>query len=105
MARGKTKPKRTGQHTFSSIEEILAGTSSRPPTFTQREAKYNEEEESKRGFRQESEEESDNETEQKQKHKGIQERLALIRQEREEAAKKREEEKAVKEQRKAEARK
>ncbi|OMP07255.1 Casein kinase substrate, phosphoprotein PP28 [Corchorus olitorius] len=72
MARGKTKPKRTGQRTFSSVEEILAGTSSRPSTFTQREAKYNEDEESKRGFRQESEEESDDETEKEQKQKGIQ---------------------------------
>ncbi|OMO66002.1 Casein kinase substrate, phosphoprotein PP28 [Corchorus olitorius] len=46
---------------------VLAG------SLKEREAKYKEEEEFKRGFRQESEEESDNETEQiKQKHKGIQ---------------------------------
>ncbi|OMO65246.1 Casein kinase substrate, phosphoprotein PP28 [Corchorus olitorius] len=53
MARGKSKPKRTGQRTFSTMEEI--------------QAKYKEEEESEEY----EDEYSDDETEQKQKRKGV----------------------------------
>ncbi|XP_044461825.1 28 kDa heat- and acid-stable phosphoprotein-like isoform X2 [Mangifera indica] len=43
MGRGKFKGKPTGQRMFSSPEDILAGNSSRPPTFKQEEAEYDEE--------------------------------------------------------------
>ncbi|KAL3617069.1 hypothetical protein CASFOL_039463 [Castilleja foliolosa] len=160
MGRGKFKGKPTGRRQFSTPEEILAGTSSRPRTFKKEIADVEEEEISDV----ESEEEVDDESE---KVKGTQgviqidnpnlvkqknmkardvdlekttelsrrereeiekqraherymrlqeqgktdqakkdlERLALIRQQRADAAKKREEEKAAKEQKKTEARK
>ncbi|XP_039033542.1 28 kDa heat- and acid-stable phosphoprotein-like [Hibiscus syriacus] len=165
MGRGKFKAKPTGQRHFSTPEQMLAGTSTRPRTFKRQEAEYKAEEESDDESEQESGEESDDETE--QKRKGTQgvieinnpnlvkpknlkakdldagkttelsrrereelekqraherymrlqeqgkteqsrkdlERLALIRQQREEAARKREEEKASREQKKVEARK
>ncbi|KQK05387.1 28 kDa heat- and acid-stable phosphoprotein [Brachypodium distachyon] len=162
MAKGKFKGKPTGQRTFSSEEELAAGTSAeRPNTFKKKQV---EKEVYER--REESIEEDDEDVE-KTKHKGtaglieidnpnlvkpknikakdvdvdrtsdlsrrereelekqrsrahymrLQEegkteqarkdldRLTLIKQQREEAAKKREEEKAAKEARKAEARK
>ncbi|KAL3643478.1 hypothetical protein CASFOL_014293 [Castilleja foliolosa] len=159
MGRGKFKGKPTGRRHFSTPEEMLAGTSSRPRTFRKEVADVEDEISDV-----ESEEEVDDESE---KVKGTQgviqidnpnlakpknmkardvdlekttelsrrereeiekqraherymklqeqgktdqskkdlERLALIRQERAEAAKKREEEKAAKEQKKTEARK
>ncbi|KAE8720323.1 28 kDa heat- and acid-stable phosphoprotein [Hibiscus syriacus] len=66
MGRGKFKAKPTGQRHFSTPEQMLAGTSTRPRTFKRQEAEYKEEEESEES-RQESEEESDDETEQKRK--------------------------------------
>jgi hypothetical protein len=161
MGRGKFKGKPTGRRQFSTPEEMLAGTSSRPRTFKQAEAKEEEEEEiSEEESGEESEEESEKrkgtqgvieienpnlvkpktlkardvdvekttelsrrEREEIEKQKSherymrLQEqgkteqarkdldRLALIRQQRAEAAKKREEEKAAKEQKKTEARK
>ncbi|KAA8515195.1 hypothetical protein F0562_018374 [Nyssa sinensis] len=160
MGRGKFKGKPTGRRQFSTPEEMLAGTSSRPRTFKQEAAKLEEEEQSG----EESAEEAEEETEKRKGTQGIIEienpnlvkpktlkardidiekttelsrrereeiekqkaherymrlqeqgkteqarkdldRLALIRQQRAEAAKKREEEKAAKEQKKAEARK
>ncbi|WRX26231.1 Casein kinase substrate [Theobroma cacao] len=65
MGRGKFKAKPTGQRHFSTPEELLAGTSSRPRTFKRQEAEYKEEEEEESG--QESGEESDDETDQKRK--------------------------------------
>ncbi|KAI6705253.1 uncharacterized protein LOC115680553 [Syzygium oleosum] len=161
MGRGKFKGKPTGRRQFSTPDELIAGTSSRPRTFKQEEAERVESEE-------ESEEESGEESgEETEKRKGTEsviqienpnlvkaknlkakdadaskttelsrrereeiekqraherymrlqeqgkteqarkdlERLALIRQQRAEAAKKREEEKAAKELKKADARK
>ncbi|KAI8567840.1 hypothetical protein RHMOL_Rhmol02G0153000 [Rhododendron molle] len=173
MGRGKFKGKPTGRRQFSTPEEMLAGTSARPRTFKQAEAKEEEEEErSEEESGEESEEESESKSAclyfcQFKKRKGTQgvieienpnlvrpktlkardvdiekttelsrrereeiekqkaherymrmqeqgkteqarkdlDRLALIRQQRAEAAKKREEEKAAKEQKKVEARK
>ncbi|KAL2524232.1 Casein kinase substrate [Abeliophyllum distichum] len=130
MGRGKFKGKPTGRRQFSTPEQMMAGTSaSRPRTFRQEEAEVEEDERSE----EESEEESDEESEKKKGTQGIiqvenpnlgkaknlkardvdmekttelsRHRLALIRQERAEAAKKREEEKAAREQKKLEARK
>ncbi|XWS19662.1 hypothetical protein CRYUN_Cryun31cG0034700 [Craigia yunnanensis] len=67
MGRGKFKGKPTGQRHFSTPEEMLAGTSTRPRTFKRQEAEYKEEEESEEESGQESGEESDDETEQKRK--------------------------------------
>ncbi|ONI10580.1 hypothetical protein PRUPE_4G054900 [Prunus persica] len=165
MGRGKFKGKPTGQRQFSTPEDLLAGTSTRPRTFSKKEAEYDEVEEE---IVEISEEESGDESEgQDEKKKGIQgiieienpnlvkpktlkvkdidigkttelsrrereeiekqrarerhmrlqeqgkteearkdlERLALIREQRAEAAKKREEERAAKEQKKVAARK
>ncbi|KAM1123534.1 hypothetical protein ACFX13_004994 [Malus domestica] len=165
MGRGKYKSKPTGHRQFSTPEDLLAGTSSRPRTFSKREAERDEVEVD---FVASSEEESGDESEgHEEKKKGIQgiieienpnlvkpktvkardvdmgrttelsrrereelekqrarerymrlqeqgkteqarkdlERLALIREQRAEAAEKREEEKAAKEQKKVEARK
>jgi hypothetical protein len=163
MGRGKFKGKPTGRRQFSTPEEMLAGTSARPRTFKQAEAKEEEEEEEERS-EEESGEESEEESEKRKGTQGVIEienpnlvkpknlkardvdvekttelsrrereeiekqksherymrlqeqgkteqarkdldRLALIRQQRAEAAKKREEEKAAKEQKKTEARK
>ncbi|CAI9087354.1 OLC1v1021411C4 [Oldenlandia corymbosa var. corymbosa] len=160
MGRGKFKGKPTGRRQFSTPEEMLAGTSSRPRTFKKEEAEVEEDERSE----EESEEESEDELEKSKGTEGVikienpnlvkpknvkaknvdlekttelsrrereeiekqraherymklqeegkteqarkdLERLALIRQQRAEAAKKREEEKAAKEQKKLEARK
>ncbi|AES63931.1 putative casein kinase substrate, phosphoprotein PP28 [Medicago truncatula] len=159
MGRGKFKSKPTGRRQFSTQEDILAGTTSRPRTFRQKEAENEEEPEEVSGD--ESGEESDQETKKKKGTQGIieienpnlvkpknlkardvnvekttelsrrereeiekqraherymrlqeqgktdqskkdLERLALIRQQRAEAARKRNEEKAAKEQKKAE---
>ncbi|XP_057487832.1 uncharacterized protein LOC130795362 [Actinidia eriantha] len=160
MGRGKFKGKPTGRRQFSTPEEMVAGTSSRPRTFKQVEAEEVEEERSEEESEGESEEESEKkkgaqgviqienpnlvkpksmkardvdiekttelsrrEREEIEKQKAHErymrlqeqgkteqarkdlERLALIRQQRVEAAKKREEEKAAKEQKKAETRK
>uniref|UniRef100_A0A5B6ZIJ0 Putative heat-and acid-stable phosphoprotein n=1 Tax=Davidia involucrata TaxID=16924 RepID=A0A5B6ZIJ0_DAVIN len=160
MGRGKFKGKPTGRRQFSTPEEMLAGTSSRPRTFKQEEAKLEEEEQSGEESAEESEEETEKpkgtqgiieienpnlvkpktlkardvdiekttelsrrEREEIEKQKAherymrLQEqgkteqarkdldRLALIRQQRAEAAKKRDEEKAAKEQKKVETRK
>ncbi|KAG8482196.1 hypothetical protein CXB51_026804 [Gossypium anomalum] len=67
MGRGKFKAKPTGQRHFSTPEEMIAGTSSRPRTFKRQEAAYKEEEESEEESGQESGEESEDETEQKRK--------------------------------------
>ncbi|RYR18520.1 hypothetical protein Ahy_B03g063150 [Arachis hypogaea] len=99
MGRGKFKSKPTGRRQFSTPEDMAAGTSSRPKTFRQKEAEHEEESE------QESEEVSENESGEESEGETKVKRLALIRQQRAEAAKKREEEKAAKEQKKAEARK
>ncbi|KAL5096780.1 hypothetical protein RYX36_001107 [Vicia faba] len=95
MGRGKFKSKPTGRRQFSTQEDLLAGTTTRPRTFRQKEAEHEEEPEEVSGD--ESGEQSDEETRVK--------RLAHIRQQRAEAAKKRNEEKAAKEQKKAEVRK
>ncbi|XP_077212427.1 uncharacterized protein LOC143847477 isoform X3 [Tasmannia lanceolata] len=63
MGRGKFKGKPTGRRQFSTPEEMLAGTSTRPRTFRQEEAEAEAEEEVESG------EESEEETEKK---KGIQ---------------------------------
>ncbi|XP_062161504.1 uncharacterized protein LOC133868590 isoform X2 [Alnus glutinosa] len=58
MGRGKFKNKPTGKRQFSTPEEMLAGTSSRPRTFRKQEAEYEEEvseEESEEGSEEESE--------------------------------------------------
>ncbi|GLU22930.1 hypothetical protein SLE2022_389660 [Rubroshorea leprosula] len=69
MGRGKFKGKPTGQRRFSTPEEMIAGTSSRPRTFKREEAQY-EEEESEEESGQESGEESDDD--QAEKRKGTQ---------------------------------
>ncbi|MFS8023127.1 putative 28kDa heat-and acid-stable phosphoprotein [Helianthus anomalus] len=159
MGRGKFKGKPTGRRQFSTPEEMLAGTSSRPRTFKKEEAEV-EEDRSEEESEESSEEESDRkkgtqgvieienpnmarpktlkardvdmekttelsrrereEIEKQRAHERYMklqeqgkteqarkdlERLALIRQQRADAAKKREEEKAAKDQKKAEARK
>nr|CAB3464721.1 unnamed protein product [Digitaria exilis] len=109
MAKGKFKHKPTGQRTFSTPEEIEAGTSAgRPRTFK----KIGKTPETSRREREELEKQQSHERYMKlqeqgktEKAKKDLERLTLIRQQRAEAAKKREEEKAAKEERKAEARK
>ncbi|XP_057797549.1 uncharacterized protein LOC131013473 isoform X2 [Salvia miltiorrhiza] len=160
MGRGKFKGKPTGHRQFSTPEEMLAGTSSRPRTFKKEVAEDVEDEISDEESEEESEDESEKvkgpqgiiqtenpnlskpknlkardldlekttelsrrereEIEKQRAHERymrLQEqgkteqarkdldRLALIRQERAEAAKKREEEKAAKEQKKLEIRK
>ncbi|XP_022720426.1 28 kDa heat- and acid-stable phosphoprotein-like [Durio zibethinus] len=67
MGRGKFKAKPTGQRHFSTPEEMLAGTSTRPRTFKRQEAEYKEELEPDEESGQESGEESDDGTEQKRK--------------------------------------
>ncbi|XP_058095757.1 uncharacterized protein LOC131241106 isoform X2 [Magnolia sinica] len=67
MGRGKFKGKPTGRRNFSTPEEMLAGTSTRPRTFKQEEAKDKEEEE----YEEESEEESEEETEKKKGTQGV----------------------------------
>ncbi|OAY26261.1 28 kDa heat- and acid-stable phosphoprotein [Manihot esculenta] len=66
MGRGKFKGKPTGQRHFSTPEEMLAGTSSRPRTFKKQEAEY-EDEQPEEVSGEESEEESDDEPDQKRK--------------------------------------
>ncbi|XVF87407.1 hypothetical protein PTKIN_Ptkin18bG0117900 [Pterospermum kingtungense] len=70
MGRGKFKAKPTGQRHFSTPEEMLAGTSTRPRTFKRQEAEY-EEEESEEESGQESGEESDDETEKRKGTQGV----------------------------------
>lgn len=61
MGRGKFKNKPTGKRQFSTPEEMLAGTSSRPRTFRQQEVEYKEEE-PEEGSGEESEEGSEEES-------------------------------------------
>ncbi|XP_004485852.1 uncharacterized protein [Cicer arietinum] len=68
MGRGKFKSKPTGRRHFSTHEDILAGTSSRPRSFRQKEAE-NEAEEPKEESGDESGEEADEDT---RKNKGTQ---------------------------------
>uniref|UniRef100_A0A175YM61 Casein kinase substrate phosphoprotein PP28 domain-containing protein n=1 Tax=Daucus carota subsp. sativus TaxID=79200 RepID=A0A175YM61_DAUCS len=65
MGRGKFKGKPTGRRQFSTPEEMIAGTSSRPKTFRQEEAEDIEDEK----LEEESEEESDD-SEGEEKKKG-----------------------------------
>ncbi|XP_038981475.1 28 kDa heat- and acid-stable phosphoprotein-like isoform X4 [Phoenix dactylifera] len=65
MGKGKFKGKPTGRRNFSTLEEMIAGTSSRPRRFKQVEVEHKEGEE----IEEESEEDSEEETE---RRKGIQ---------------------------------
>ncbi|XP_059670199.1 uncharacterized protein LOC132315803 [Cornus florida] len=67
MGRGKFKGKPTGRRQFSTPEEMLAGTSTRPRTFKREEAEVEEEENSE----EESEEESQDENEKRKGTQGI----------------------------------
>ncbi|XP_061351579.1 uncharacterized protein LOC133296582 [Gastrolobium bilobum] len=58
MGRGKYKSKPTGRRQFSTPEDLIAGTSTRPRSFKQKEAEH-EEEESEEASGDESEEESE----------------------------------------------
>ncbi|KAK9936496.1 hypothetical protein M0R45_013336 [Rubus argutus] len=73
MGRGKYKSKPTGHRQFSSREDLLAGTSTRPRSFSKREAEHEEEpEEDFVSFEDGSEEESDGQDEVKEeRHSGI----------------------------------
>ncbi|KAL0542782.1 hypothetical protein IC582_017859 [Cucumis melo] len=71
MGRGKYKSKPTGRRQFSTPEDMLAGTSTRPRTFKQVEAEHKEEEESEEGSEQESGDESDDQGD-KPRRKGTQ---------------------------------
>ncbi|CAN1810571.1 28 kDa heat- and acid-stable phosphoprotein [Linum perenne] len=72
MGRGKFKGKPTGHRHFSTPEEMLAGSSSRPRTFKRVEAEYEEEEKAEEeSGEEESGEESGDETYQ-EKRKGTQ---------------------------------
>ncbi|KAL9392430.1 hypothetical protein Peur_016350 [Populus x canadensis] len=62
MGRGKFKGKPTGHRQFSTPEQMLAGTSTRPRTFKREEAEYEEEKQEE-----ESEEESEDDSDQKRK--------------------------------------
>ncbi|KAL5730580.1 hypothetical protein ACHQM5_003383 [Ranunculus cassubicifolius] len=68
MGRGKFKGKPTGKRNFSTPDEMIAGTSSRPRTFRQEEAEHAEEEEETET---ESEEESGDEPEKRKGTQGI----------------------------------
>ncbi|KAF3330122.1 heat- and acid-stable phosphoprotein [Carex littledalei] len=68
MGRGKFKGKPTGRRNFSMVEEMAAGTSTRPRTFKKEEAEYNEKEENEET--EESEDESEEETKDDSKRKG-----------------------------------
>ncbi|XP_024988643.1 28 kDa heat- and acid-stable phosphoprotein-like [Cynara cardunculus var. scolymus] len=59
MGRGKFKGKPTGRRQFSTPEEMLAGTSSRPRTFKKEEAEVEEVERSDEESEESSEEDSD----------------------------------------------
>ncbi|XP_020206166.1 28 kDa heat- and acid-stable phosphoprotein [Cajanus cajan] len=61
MGRGKFKSKPTGRRQFSTREDLIAGTSTRPRSFKQKEAEH-EEEVSEEVSGDESEEESEDET-------------------------------------------
>ncbi|PON77931.1 Casein kinase substrate, phosphoprotein PP [Parasponia andersonii] len=71
MGRGKYKSKPTGHRQFSTPEEMLAGTSSRPRTFKKQEAEYEEEQESAEESGEESGEESDENNEKRKGTQGI----------------------------------
>ncbi|XP_030968515.1 uncharacterized protein LOC126726068 [Quercus robur] len=74
MGRGKYKNKPTGKRQFSTPEDILAGTSTRPRTFRQHEAEHQEEEsreESDEGSEEESGEESEESLEKRKGTQGI----------------------------------
>ncbi|KAK9936497.1 hypothetical protein M0R45_013336 [Rubus argutus] len=77
MGRGKYKSKPTGHRQFSSREDLLAGTSTRPRSFSKREAEHEEEpEEDFVSFEDGSEEESDGQDEKK---KGIQLKTLILK--------------------------
>ncbi|KAL9257786.1 28 kDa heat- and acid-stable phosphoprotein-like protein [Drosera capensis] len=67
MVRGKFKAKPTGRRQFSTPEEISAGTSTRPRTFSRKEIEEKEEEEEVEEREEGSEEESDDESDQRRK--------------------------------------
>ncbi|KAM0945922.1 putative 28kDa heat-and acid-stable phosphoprotein [Dioscorea sansibarensis] len=67
MGRGKFKGKPTGRRNFSTHEEMMAGTSTRPRTFKQEEADDEEREESVH----ESEDDSEEETEKRKGTEGL----------------------------------
>ncbi|KAJ4840404.1 hypothetical protein Tsubulata_002063 [Turnera subulata] len=67
MGRGKFKGKPTGQRRFSTPEEMLAGTSTRPRTFKREEAEYKEETPEVESEEEGSEEGSDEDSDQKRK--------------------------------------
>ncbi|XP_042499668.1 28 kDa heat- and acid-stable phosphoprotein-like [Macadamia integrifolia] len=69
MGRGKFKGKPTGRRHFSTPEEMLAGTSTRPRTFKQAEVEDKEEEEEEET--EESEEESEEEPEKRKGTEGL----------------------------------
>ncbi|KAL6206649.1 hypothetical protein ACLB2K_023897 [Fragaria x ananassa] len=72
MGRGKYKNKPTGHRQFSTREDLLAGTSSRPRSFSKREAEHEEEpEEDFVSFEDGSDEESDGQDEKKKGVEGI----------------------------------
>ncbi|KAK9936465.1 hypothetical protein M0R45_013306 [Rubus argutus] len=72
MGRGKYKSKPTGHRQFSSREDLLAGISTRPRSFSKREAEHEEEpEEDFVSFEDGSEEESDGQDEKKKGIQGI----------------------------------
>ncbi|KAJ7569346.1 hypothetical protein O6H91_01G074000 [Diphasiastrum complanatum] len=129
--RGKFKGKPTGRRNFSTPEEIATGSSNKPRGF-KRDKEEEEQEEFEEEVEQESDDESvldrpgelsRREREELEKQRAHErylklqeqgkteqakkdlERLALIRQQRLDAAKKRDEEKAAKEAKKAESRK
>ncbi|GKV29625.1 hypothetical protein SLEP1_g38532 [Rubroshorea leprosula] len=70
MGRGKFKGKPTGQRRFSTPEEMIAGTSTRPRTFKREEAQHVEEE-SEEESGQESGEESDDQAEKRKGTQGL----------------------------------
>ncbi|KAM6551189.1 hypothetical protein CsatB_000997 [Cannabis sativa] len=71
MGRGKYKSKPTGHRNFSTPEEMLAGTSTRPRTFKKQEVEYEEEQESAEDSGEESGEESDGNNEKRKGTQGI----------------------------------
>ncbi|CAN0911049.1 28 kDa heat- and acid-stable phosphoprotein [Linum grandiflorum] len=71
MGRGKFKGKPTGHRHFSTPEEMLAGSSSRPKTFKRVEAEYEDEKAEEESGEEESGEESGDETTD-EKRKGTQ---------------------------------
>ncbi|CAI0445095.1 unnamed protein product [Linum tenue] len=67
MGRGKFKGKPTGKRQFSTPEEMLAGSSSRPRTFKREEAAYEEEKAEEESSEESGEESGDEESDQRRK--------------------------------------